>query len=419
MMRSRTFAVAWRSLGRNRRRSALAIGAVAVGQLTLVFVSALMAGAFQQMLSTVTGPLVGHVQIHHPDWREERAGDLFIPNRAAALERLNALPQVRSVSARIFGAAIAASGEEREEPADAQPAMIVGLDPTTEAAHGGMLEGLAASEAPGDGGVVIGRVLANRLRVAQGDLLAVIGQDVDGFPMSDLYEVRAVMSSGVDLVNTMGVVASIEDAGAFLAMPDEAHEITVQGEDFGEAAALAETIRGLDAFEEMEVLSWLEAVPEMKQFINALVWVDFILLGIVFISAAAGIANTAMMSTFERTHEFGMLLALGVRPGRIVRLVLLESVLLGLAGVVLGSAAGLGLVWITGITGIDYAALSGVSGGGEFAYAGVNFSYVVYPRINWAPVVYGIVAVTTTCMIASLWPALIAARLQPVEAMRS
>ena len=416
-MKHSTLSIAWRNLGRNKRRTWLAIGAIALGQLTLVFVNGLMSGSFDSMLKTITGPLVGHVQIHHKDWREERAVDLYIDHAAETVAQIEALPEVTSVAMRIFAPALVASGEVGDAPADAEPGAIVGVEVAKESGKGGMLETLAPEELPGEGAVVIGKVLANRLGVSVGESLAVIGQDVDGFPTSDLFEIRAFIGGSVDLVKTLGVVMPYDDAAALLAMPDQTHEIAIQGEDHELAASLAAEVAALPGLEDTEVLTWREAMPQIAKIIDMKFWMDFIFLAIVFVAAAAGIANTAVMSTFERTHEFGMLLAVGSRPGRVIGMVVIESVILGLVGVAIGSALGSAIVLITSHTGLDYAAL-GSTNAEDVAFAGVTISYVIYPVLELRHIVFGVCAVTVTSVLASLWPAAIAARLEPVEAMR-
>lgn len=165
-------------------------------------------------------------------------------------------------------------------------------------------------------------------------------------------------------------------------------------------------------------MPWREAAPELVTIIEMKSWSDLIFVVILFVAAAAGIANTMMMSTFERTREFGTLLAVGCRPTRMVRMVLLESVVLGLVGVAIGSVLGAAIVLITSQTGIDYSALGGIRAE-EVAFKGLNISYVIYPKFEFRHVLYGVIAVTLTSVLASLWPAAFAARLQPVEAMRS
>ncbi|MFC1462861.1 ABC transporter permease [Verrucomicrobiota bacterium] len=419
-MQLSTLKIAWRNLGRSRKRTGLVMAAIALGQLTVVFVNCMMAGMYGDMLNTITGPLIGHVQLHHKEWREERAIDLYIDDLSDARKRIGQLDGVESISPRIYSAVLTASGERSDKPADAEPGMVVGIDVALETRDGGILEALPADQRPGNRSVVVGRALAAKLGIEPGQQIALIGQDADEFPASDLFEVKAVIRSSADIINRMGVVMSLADAGEFLAMPDQAHEIVIQGTDLNHAEALANEVKALPGMASAEVLPWREAAPELVQMIDMKGVFDLIFLAILFVAAAAGIANTAVMSTFERTREFGMLLAVGTRPGRIVRMVLIESVILGLAGVAIGSLIGAVLVKITGHTGIDYAALAGMSGeGADFGFKGLNFSYIIYPKFEWRHVIFGIAAVTATSVVASVWPAALAARLEPVEAMRS
>ena len=303
-----TLKVAWRNLGRNRRRTVLALGAIALGQLTLVAVNGMMAGVFEEVLQTITGPLVGHVQIHHKEWREERAIDLYIDDLSKVKAQIQQLPSVKSISTRIYSPVLAASGEETDKPADAEAAMIVGVDVDVESKGGGILESLRPRQLPGAREVVVGKVLATRLNLKPGQQIAVIGQDADEFPTSDLFVVKAVMRGNVDVINRMGIVMPIADAGEFLAMPNQAHEIIVHGEDHRKSEQLAAAVRSLPPLENAEVLPWREAAPELVAIINMKKWSDLIFVAVLFIAAAAGIANTMMMSTFERTHEFGHVL---------------------------------------------------------------------------------------------------------------
>jgi ABC-type lipoprotein release transport system permease subunit len=412
-----TLQIAWRNLGRNKLRTSLVVAAIALGQFVVILVSGLMAGVWEEMQKTITGPLVGHVQIHHPEWREERAIDLYVDNLSDVVAGLESLPDVTSVSPRIYTPVLAASGEESSEPADADIAMIVGVDVSVASQHGNLLESLSEDQLPKGREVVVGQVLAKTLGLEAGQSIAVIGQDADEFPVSDLFDVKAIVSVGVDVVNRLGIVMPLDEAQSFLALQDQAHEIIIHGQDHHAADDLAIEARTLG--KGMEVQSWREAMPEMARIMDMVGYFDFVFLGLLFVAAAAGIANTTMMSTFERTHEFGMLLALGTRPNRIIHMILLEAVILGLIGVAIGAFFGSIVVLITSQTGIDYGALSGGGEGESMAFQGVNLSFFIYPIFKFQQIIYGAIAVTITCVLAAAWPAAVASRLEPAEAMRS
>jgi len=148
-------------------------------------------------------------------------------------------------------------------------------------------------------------------------------------------------------------------------------------------------------------------------------YVGYFVVVIVFIAAVAGIANTLMMATFERMHEFGMLLALGSRPRRLIRMIVIEAVLTGLLGVMIGTVLGYLFVVGTAGSGIDMASWGGSGEVRDMAYKGLNLPLHVYPRLEPSDTLFGLVAVMFTSLVASIWPAWIAARLEPMEAMRA
>lgn len=126
-----------------------------------------------------------------------------------------------------------------------------------------------------------------------------------------------------------------------------------------------------------------------------------------------------MMATFERMHEFGMLLALGSRPQRLVRMIVIEAVLTGILGVIIGTGLGYLFVFATADSGIDMASWGGSGEVKDMAYKGLNLPLHVYPRVAPFDTVLGLIAVLFTSLVASLWPAWTAARLEPMEAMRA
>lgn len=393
----------------------MALAAILTGQLTLVFIGALMAGSFVEMQSAITGPLVGHIQIQSSEWRAERALDASLDELGARLDRLRGMEGVVSAWPRVFAPALVANGAKLDPPPPAEIGTLIGVDIASEREAGGLLDGLEDSVEAGE--VVLGRTLANRLGLGVGDSVAVIGQDVDQFPVSELFIVGATLDSPVELVQNSGLVAPIAEVQELLALADQAHEILIVGASLADAPELAEAIERQGAFKDAQVLTWKEALPELAGMMEIRGWIDLIFVGVFFATAAAGIANTTLMSTFERTREFGMLLALGAKPRRIVEIVLIESTLLGLIGVGLGSAIGLALVWITSRTGIDYSAL-GEAQAEAVSFGGLNISFVVYPVLEWRHVFYGFVAVVLTSLVASAAPARHAACLEPTKALR-
>jgi ABC-type lipoprotein release transport system permease subunit len=231
--------------------------------------------------------------------------------------------------------------------------------------------------------------------------------------------VAGVLESPVDIVSTQGIVMSLGDAQDLLRMPDEAHEIVLRVRDPDLLSGTLERVRALPELQGQEVLPWRDLATQLVTMVEMMDAYTFIILIIVFLAAAAGIANTMLMSTFERTRELGMLLSLGCRPGRLGRIILLEALVLGLLGVAAGTALGWGLVLAFGETGLNYAALGGGEDTFEMSFRGLHMTSMVYPKLYLQDVVAGVVAVACTSLAAVVWPAWHVSRLEPVEAMRA
>jgi len=405
-----TARMAWRNLWRNPRRTTLAVAAIGLS-LTLVLVYDGVLRAYADwMRATMTGPLLGHVQAHAPEWRKDRAMDRTLRGAGAAVQAARRSPGVASASARVYAPALAALGEE------GFAVLVLGLEPGPESRPTGLLAG--APEPPAGKRVLMGKALAENMGVRPGDVVALVGQGADGSLANDLFTVAGLVSTSVDFVNRQAVLMELPVAQELFAMPDEAHELVIHGKEGTAARALAAEIAALPELAGAEVLDWERIAPEMVALVRVVEVAWALVLVLVFVAAAAGVANTMLMSTFERTREIGMLLALGTRPARIVSLVVTEAVVLGAVGVLAGVVLGGGIVAIANRVGFDLQALTG-RGPRELSFAGLRWSLVLYPRLAAVDVLRGAGAVLLTALLAAAWPASRAARLEPSKALRS
>ena len=408
-MRATASRIAWRNLWRNRRRTALALVAIGLSTALVVVFNGVLHAYSDWMVSTITGPMLGDVQVHAAGWRKDRAIDRTLPHASEDVAELRRDPQVASASSRVYGPVLVALGEE------GFAAVVIGLEPDREAGTMGLLA--SARTRPAGRAIAIGRKLATSMGIRVGDELALVGQAVDGSLANDLYKVTELVDTPVDLVNRQGVVMDLGEAQRLFGMGDEVHEIVIHGRDPAGSAALARDVSALPALRDAEVRDWRSLAPELLALVQLIDVSWIVVLGFVFVAAAAGVANTMLISTFERTRELGMVLALGARPKRIVAMVVIESLALGLVGAASGVALGGALVAFTHRYGLDLAQLTG-GGPTQLSFAGMSWSLTLHPTLGAIDIVRVVVAVVATSLVASAWPAIRAARLQPVEALR-
>jgi ABC-type lipoprotein release transport system permease subunit len=405
-----TLRIAWRNLWRNGRRTGLALAAIGLSVALVLVYDGVLRAYGDWMLATITGPMLGHVQAHTPGWRQDRSMDRTLGGVSRAVAALRRDPEVAGASARLYAPALAALAQE------GFAVFVMGVDPVEESRPMRLLAGM--EDRLGGHRVLMGRPLADLMGVRPGDVVAIVGQGADGSLANGLVTVAGVVQTPVDHVNRQAVLMDLREAQELFAMTDEAHEIVVHAHDPERAPALAARLAALPELGGAEVLDWRSLAPEMLSLVQLVrvAWVFVLLL--VMIAAAAGVTNTMVMSTFERTRELGMLLALGIAPGRLVGMILAESVALALVGTLLGVALGGGLVAWTHGGGIDYAALTG-GGPSEISFAGLRWSLRLYPTLAFEDIARVVAAVVLTAVGASAWPAARAARLQPAAALRS
>ena len=404
-----TARIAWRNLWRNRRRTGLALAAIGLSVTLVLAYTSILRAYGDWIVETMTGPMLGHVQAHAPQWRKDRLMNRTLRDVAATLAQLRRDPDIAGATARVYAPALAARAEE------GFAVIVIGVDSRAEMGPARLLTNVA--EPPTAGQAFIGQQLAELMGVSVGDEIAVVGQGVDGSLANDLYAVKALVTTPVDLVNRQGVVVELSSAQTLFAMPDEAHEIVIHARRPEDSTALARRLSAHSTFSDAEVLDWQVLAPEMVTLVRITDLAGTLVLLLVFLAAAAGVANTMIMATFERTREFGMLLALGTHPARLVKLVIAEAIALGIVGALGGTAIGVFLVAITHRTGIDYGWLAG-GGPSELSFAGLRWSLRFYPTLGVIDVARAVAAVCMTSLLAAIWPALRASRLEPVRALR-
>ena len=162
----------------------------------------------------------------------------------------------------------------------------------------------------------------------------------------------------------------------------------------------------------LQAVTWKTLLPEVVQMLELIRVNLMVILIVVFVVVALGVTNTLLMAVLERTREFGLQLALGTRPGLIVRTVLYESLVLGVLGLAAGFALGALIVGYYHTYGFDLAAYAAAS------RTIPGMTSVVYPTLVLANLWLPMAALFVTSLAAALYPAWRAARLDPVQALR-
>ncbi len=401
----RLLVMAWRNLWRYRRRTLVTVAAMTLALLTMVLYTSLVEGYLRDLERNIVDIELGDVQVFAREYRDNPS----IYNRIDNPEQL--LVRLREggfrASARLVGGGLAAAGES------SAGALLKGVDVEQDARVSQISEHVERGSwlDPADpGGVVVGNRLARTLGVEPGDELVMLSQAADGSIANDLYTVRGVLRSISDEADRAGVFLTDRAFRSFFVLPDGAHQIIVRRPADRELAVAVAEVRGIAA--EFDVQSWRDLVPILASLLDSTRIVIQIVFLIVYVVVAILIINAMLMAVFERIRELGLLKALGVGPGRILALIFIEGGLQ--TGIAIALALTLSVPGLRYLTeqGLDLSRLGGIS------FAGMAIDPVWRGVVTPMTVVGPVLTLVLIVSVSVLYPALKAARISPVDAMR-
>ena len=397
-----TALLAFRNLARNRRRSLLTIAAIAFALVCLLVFDALKNGLHQKMVATATETDTGALQIHAKEYGANyiSLSELAQPEQVVA--ELTALG-FGNYTRRLKTNGLILAG--RKSAAVVLHGVVAEEEGRVTLVHQRMVSGrppLAERE------IMVGQGLARAFAVGLGGELAVMTKGVAGATVTRRLQITGIFATGVVAFDQNHLFMNLPALQSFLAAGDMVSEIAVALPQHGLAAKAEQLRQGLGPAYQVE--TWQEISPDLVQLIKLNDTTMMVLILIVFLIVAMGIANTMTTITFERFREFGTIAALGATPANILGLVIAEALALGLTASLIGSLVGGALCFYLGRYGIDLTA---------FTSANQYFSnnHILKAVVEWRQVVLTNCFTLLTATLAGILPAWTAARQNPVQAL--
>ena len=402
-----TAAVAWRNLWRNRRRTWLAVGGVAFATALVQFSMSMQVGGYAAQIEAATDFFVGHAQIQRSDYLEQGRIEQTLAGATALVRRLEARPEVLAVAPRVEAFALA-SVEERSFGVQ-----VLGVDAARERRTVGFLRRIAEGRmAAGPDEVVLGSALARNLGAGLGDEVVVLGAGKEGGVAALAASVSGIFDSGILELDRSLMLAPINAVQSAFGLGDEAHSLVLRGAD---PLAGAELVHALNSELPLgaQARNWDAVLPDLRQGIELDRLGSVFLYAIIIVVVTFSVVNTFIMTVFERTREFGLLRAIGMRPGALIGMVQLEAFCIWLLGV----AVALALM----VPVIGWLSRYGLYLGEEISAVGSNLFLPdrIHPRLSWAVALTAPAIMLGGVQLAALAPALRIRRLQPVAALRA
>jgi ABC-type lipoprotein release transport system permease subunit len=399
--------IAWRNIWRNKLRSFTVMGAVIVGVWSLIFLLSFTAGFINAYVNSAIENELSHLQLHHPDFKEDQEVRYTLPRLSALEKTLVAQADVEAYAARTLSNGMLATAK------GSRGVQIRGIHPNKEAVVTRLDEKITAgkyfSESKKSNPIVLSQRLADKLSLKLKSKVVLTFQQADGTLTSAAFKIIGLYQTGNAVFEEQMVFVDNKDLSRLLELEQQAHEVALKLKDIQQLDTVQAQLAA--QFPTMLVETYREISPDVNLYESQISVSTYMIVFIVMLALIFGIVNTMLMAVLERTRELGMLMAIGMKRLQVFAMVVVETLMLALVAAPIGLLLGYLTVAYFGNSGLDLSAYS----------AGINqfgMSDRVYLDLDPASFVTVTVAVAITAILAALYPALKATRLKPVEAMR-
>lgn len=397
-------ALAWRNIWRNTRRTLIIVSAMAIGVWSMVIMVAFMRGISVQIVDDAIDNLTGHIQIHNKKYRDDPAVENSMPKLSADMIKILQQDEVASWSTRVRVPAVVSS--ERETTG----VFVVGIDAAKEkdlSFIGHTIKQGRYLQDHGDKGIIIGKKLAERLETDIGKRIVLMSQKNHGGIADRGFRVVGLFDTKLESVETTFVFVDIKLLQEMLEIGDVISEVGIKMNDISNIDLILKQLR--EQSDTLDIQPWnvLEPLVETRvKFGDGFAYIWYI---IVFIAMGFGLINTLLMAIFERTREFGLFQALGLKSNFIIGQIFFESVFLLILAILLGNF----ISWLNVLFVGDGVDVSHLAQGAQMA----GLSNVIPLVVTPLDLLKANIVVIGLGMLASLYPAWRASRYVPVDAI--
>ncbi len=398
--------MAFRDLGRNRRRSFFSALAVGGGLALLILMSSVITGEMGSALESAIKLQTGHIQIRAATYDENKSSlkwEDLVANPDEIAAKIGALSQVKAATPRLYASGFLSSGTQ------SAGAKITGIDPLSPASdpyREGIISGSYLGPDDRDA-VLIGKPMAEKLKLKVGDSVGLSLNTADGNVQDQTFIVKGIYTTGTYGFDSGTVFLPLAKAQAMTQTENHASTVYVLLKDTTMTSIVISTF---SVPSNLEVKTWEDLnslFVEYETFAQSYIAIFYM---IILLISASVIINTLIMSVYERTREIGILSAIGMRGGRIMMLFLTESSMLAIGGVIMGLIIGVLATLYFNVNGFYI---------GNMGLSGMMIADTIYAKLTMDNLINLTIMTFVVTMLAGLYPAVMASRMQPVEALRA
>lgn len=399
--------ISWRNVWRHPARSGVLLGAIIAGLWAGIVVSAWTNGLIEQRINRVIQEELTHLQIHHPDYLTERDPVFYVEQTGVIGDQLSSDDRVTGYTFRTKSDGIIQS------PLTSAGIQIIGVMPEKERDvtifHQNLITG-EYLDTDVRNPVILGRELLEKLNVDVGNRVVLSFQDLNNNFTSGSFNIVGMYYTGQPAIDEFKIYVRATDLSNLMSPNQIYHEIAVMMRDAELSSQLAIELN--QQFSNIKAETWTELSPELRYMTEAGSSTSFYVMVVIMFALAFGILNKMLMSIFERMRELGMLMAIGMGRAKVFIMIMTESVMLTFTGAVVGMLLAYGTVEFFSEKGFDLTSVGGDSMK-EF-----GFDAIVYPKIVSEEYMMIAILVIVTALLAAIYPAIKALRLNPGEVVR-
>lgn len=401
-------ALAWRNLWRQPRRTLLSSLAIAFTSAFLIFMPSLQNGSYNAMIENTLRLFDGYGELQQSGYLDDPQIRNTISDYARLQKDLQQIPSLDGVSARAIGYALLATDKR------SYGAQIAGVEPQNEPKVSTVAHNIRRGRYLRDtesGEIVLGETLARNLGVDIGSSVTLLGLGREGSLAVDSLTVVGEFNTGIKSMDRLLAEIPLGRFQSTFSMPDQVHELVMAGNSLSQFQAHFPRVQRLASQHQLTALDWKQLQPGLLQAILLDFSSGILIYVAMVVVVSFSLLNSLLMSVLERTREFGMLIALGMRPGAIGRMVWLETILLLTFGLSIGMLLGYAVSEYYAHVGIHFQQAEAIFK--QFGLPGA-----MYPQVSALTLLAGPTVIAFCIILAGAYPIIRIYRLQPVTAMR-
>ena len=399
--------LAWRNLWRNKKRTLIAAASVFFAVILALLMRSMQKGSYNFMIKSAVSMYTGYVQVHGKNYWDKKSLEQSMVVADSIQNKIHSIPEVSDVVPRLESYALVSHKNFTKV------AQINGIDPTKENGMTKIADKISAGKYlnANSNGAMIAEGLAELLNVSVGDSIVIYGQGYHGMTAAAQVPVTGIVKFTLPELNKSMLYLSLNYARWLFSAPGRLTSLSIMLKDPSDQDAVFNKVKTMFN-KQYEVMTWDELLPELVQSIESDNSGGIIMLGILYIVIGFGIFGTIMMMTAERSHEFGILISVGMKKWKLIMVTTIETLFISLIGVMAGALASIPVLIYF------YHNPIHLTGAAAEAYLAFGFDpimpFAIYPGMFLAQ----IWTVLAIALFSAFYPFSFIRKLKTVEALR-